>query len=601
LLALLALLCFGSCARASSPENTRLVVMLFPEANDGRPGNLLVDQALRATFRAGSSEHVEIHNDYLDISRFSDADYQRLQIALLRRKYAGRKIDLVIAGLASALDFALEHRETLFPGVPIVCLAVDEQEVKARKLPPDVIGIPIKMDLAGTLDVALRLHPNTQRVYVIAGKASFDAYWEAEARRTFRAYENRVEFVYLSGLSRNDLLREVAHLPERSLIYYLHVLQDDTGKPLVPAEVLELLSATANAPIYGHVNSYVGRGMVGGSVFRFETAGEDAARLGLRILAGEKPETIGIQETTPSIHLFDWRQLKRWGLREESLPPGSVVRYKEAGFWDLYKWHIIGVLSLCLVEALLIFGLLVERANRRRSETALRESHRELRDLTGKLLQAQETERRRIARELHDDLSQSLALLSVQMDLLGQQPPGDGSQLGGRMQEMSDQVKQLSSTVHDLSHRLHPAKLEQVGLVPAVRALCKEPTGSHPLQIEFSHDQVPEAIPRETALCLYRIVQEALRNVVKHSGARHVGVELRGTGEAIRLRIADDGAGFDPGAVDGKGGLGLVSMRERLRLVGGALAIDSRPSGGTRIDVQVPLCGPGQGEDGSRG
>jgi signal transduction histidine kinase len=252
------------------------------------------------------------------------------------------------------------------------------------------------------------------------------------------------------------------------------------------------------------------------------------------------------------------------------------------------------VISLCVVEAILIFGLLVERGNRRRSETALRESHHELRTLTGKLLLAQETERRRIARELHDDLSQSLALLSVQMDLLGRQPPESGSQLGGQMQEMSDQVKQLSSTVHDLSHRLHPAKLEQVGLVAAVRTLCKEPTRHHALQIEFTHHQIPESVAPDTALCLYRIVQEALRNVVKHAGARHVGVELRGTGDAICLRIVDDGAGFDPDAVDGKGGLGLVSMRERLRLVGGEIVIDSRPAGGTRIDVRVPLGAPGQ-------
>jgi signal transduction histidine kinase len=209
--------------------------------------------------------------------------------------------------------------------------------------------------------------------------------------------------------------------------------------------------------------------------------------------------------------------------------------------------------------------------------------------LTGRLLQAQETERRRIARELHDDLSQRLALLCVQLDLVSQRPPESPAQLAALMQDLSSQVKQLSTALHDLSRQLHPTKLEQLGLVAAVNGLCNEMSQTHSLPIEFVHHDVPESIPADTALCLYRIVQEALRNVVKHSGAHGVDVELNGDADAIHLCITDNGAGFDPKSVEGKGGLGVVSMRERLRLVGGKMAIDSSPSGGTRVDVCVPL------------
>src|SRR5262249_42149951 len=156
------------------------------------------------------------------------------------------------------LDFVLEHREKIFPGVPIVFCAVDQREVMARKLAPDVIGIPVQMDLSATLDLALQLHPNTEHVFIIAGKTNFDAYWEAEARQTFRAYENKLEFVYLTKLGLEDLLKQVSHLPGQSIIYYLHVFQDGTGRALVPAEVLARLAAKANAPVYGHVDSYVG-------------------------------------------------------------------------------------------------------------------------------------------------------------------------------------------------------------------------------------------------------------------------------------------------------------------------------------------------------
>src|SRR5262249_47577565 len=205
------------------------------------------------------------------------------------------------------------------------------------------------------------------------------------------------------------------------------------------------------------------------------------------------------------------------------------------------------------------------------AEEDLRESQRELRALNGRLLQAQETERRRIARELHDDLNQSLSLLSVDLDLLGQKLPESAAQFRGRLEELLARVKELSSSVHALSHQLHPSKLEQLGLVAAVRGLCKELTQSHSLPIKFTHREVPEAIPEDMALCLYRIVQEALGNVLKHSGARHARVELSGSATAISLQIVDDGVGFDPKSADGKGGLGLISMRERLRPVSGEI------------------------------
>ena len=139
-------------------------------------------------------------------------------------------------------------------------------------------------------------------------------------------------------------------------------------------------------------------------------------------------------------------------------------------------------------------------------------------DLNGRLIHAQEEEQTRLARELHDDLSQSLALLSVELEMFGQSPPAEREQISGRMQELSAQVKRLSSEVHRLSHEMHPAKLEQLGLVAAIRGFCKEFAAAHEMAIEFSDHSVPRAVPEDTALCFYRIAQEALHNVIKHSG-----------------------------------------------------------------------------------
>jgi signal transduction histidine kinase len=240
-------------------------------------------------------------------------------------------------------------------------------------------------------------------------------------------------------------------------------------------------------------------------------------------------------------------------------------------------------------KSLLVLVSIIDITERRRVEEGLRETQRELRALTGRLLQVQEGERRRIARELHDDLNQRLAVLAIELELLGQVPPETAARLCERLNDLCARVKQLSSAVHALSHNLHPSKLEQLGLVASVRGLCKEYMQAHDLVVEFSDKQIPPSISEDTALCLYRIAQEALRNVAKHSGARHVLVELSGSEAAVSLRIVDDGVGFDLRAPDGKEGLGLVSMRERLHLVGGTIDIDSRPSEGTRIDVRVPM------------
>jgi PAS domain S-box-containing protein len=713
-MALSALLSSFSHATAAGPESVRTVVLLTPDNTEGAPGGVLVRQSLRAAF-ADASDTIQIRNEYLDLSRFQDAPERRTLVDFLKHKYTGQKIDLVIAGLSSSLDFALEFRQELFPGVPIVYVALDQQEVQKRSLPPDVIGVPIKMDLTGTIDFALRLQPDTRRVFVVTGKSPFDVAWERVARQTFRAYENKLEFVYLSGLPMAELLKRVATLPDRSIVHYLHVFQDGAGQTFIPAKVLQMLAATANAPIYGHVDSYVGQGIVGGRVMSFEMEGKNAARLGLRILSGERPETMSVSGISPNVNMVDWRQLHRWGLPEASLPPQSDVRYREPGVWDLYRWHIIGAVSLFALQTGLIVALLTQRANRRRAdlrfwqvvatapygmimvgddgriamanaqaeklfgyqreeligqsvemlvperfrnhhsahragfsaspvvrpmgagqelfarrkdgiefpveialspaqpdaprlvlativdissrrqaEESLRLSQVELRRLTGRLLQAQETESRRIARELHDDLGQGLALLTVELDLLRQKPLDVASQLGARIQALLGHVKQLSSSVHDMSHQLHPSKLEQLGLVAALRSLCKEMAASHGLEIAFTATdrQLPAVVPPDTAVCLYRIAQEALRNAVKHGGAQHATVMLSATAEVISLRIADDGVGFDPRQIQGKGGLGLVSMRERVLHLGGQIVIDSQPEKGTRVDVHISLKEP---------
>lgn len=212
-----------------------------------------------------------------------------------------------------------------------------------------------------------------------------------------------------------------------------------------------------------------------------------------------------------------------------------------------------------------------------------------LRDLGGRLIRAQEEERSRIARELHDDLSQRLALLSIELEQLSQKIPARQGDLRARIQDAWAKAQEISVEIHRISYQLHPSKLEHLGLASAVKSCCDELSARHGVRITFRDRGVPAALPKDVALCVFRIAQEALRNVVRHSGAPEARVVLGMAGRAVHLCVSDSGAGFDVEAAAQKKGLGLVSMTERLRLVGGELTIRSRPSRGTQIDALVPL------------
>ena len=222
--------------------------------------------------------------------------------------------------------------------------------------------------------------------------------------------------------------------------------------------------------------------------------------------------------------------------------------------------------------------------------TDLKLSEMSLRNLTGRLIHAQEEERARIARELHDDISQRMAFLQIGLEQFEQNMPTLTPTGKKQLQDLADVASEMSTDLHGMSHQLHPVKLDLQGLVPAITGFCREFSNQQGLPVVFLHRDVPgQKIPKDVALCLFRIVQEALRNVAKHTDSSEAKVEVYGHGDGIDLCVSDSGAGFNPERVYAKGGLGLISMRERVRSIGGQLTVESQPPDGTRIRVCVPL------------
>ncbi|HXJ57433.1 MAG TPA: two-component regulator propeller domain-containing protein [Verrucomicrobiae bacterium] len=294
---------------------------------------------------------------------------------------------------------------------------------------------------------------------------------------------------------------------------------------------------------------------------------------------------VNFYELPPREYLFRIRAANSDGIWNEA---GASLAFTVAPFfWQTMWFRLVLALSLGLGGGAAVWFWL--RSRLRRDAERLQDAQ-EIRQLAGRLINAQEAERARLARELHDDFSQRLALLSVQLEMFGQRPPPEPKETATRMQELSARVKDISAEVHRMSHELHPAKLEQLGLVAAARSFCKEMAATHQLDVSFDHRNVPSRVPAETALCLYRVLQEALQNVVKHSQAISARVTLTGDTAELHLTIVDDGEGCRTLAEAGQrsAGLGLASMQERVQLVNGRLTFRSSPGEGTRVQASVP-------------
>jgi len=227
----------------------------------------------------------------------------------------------------------------------------------------------------------------------------------------------------------------------------------------------------------------------------------------------------------------------------------------------------------------------------RTSEAALKQKQIELEKLTGKLIAAQEDERRRLARELHDHLSQSMAALALELANVQRESETAPEKLRSGLSHIEGSVHKLADDIHDMSRLLHPSILDDLGLVAAVRADCARFSEREGIPVRVESQDVPLKLPPDVALSLYRITQESLHNIAKHASAKRATVTILGEEEQVRLIVEDSGAGFDVHRVKEKAGLGLTSMSERVRLLGGTLEVQSQPAVGTRIEVTAPVEG----------
>lgn len=359
----------GDQARAGDREHQRHVLLLYSEPRL-LPGIVAIDQSIRSTLHARSPDPVYFYTEYLDMSLFVGEAPEPQFRALLRHKYAGRRLDLVIPVGRDALRIALRNRVDLFSGAAVVFFSPGPEDAADLKLGADVTGTWLERDWAGTVETALRLQPETRRVVVVSGTLeSTDRIFLAQARRQLAALQDRVEVTYLTDVSLEAVLSRVVALPEQTVLVLASFHRDATGQNFMAIESVRRIVAASPVPAYTLSTPLIGIGTVGGHAVDFTAEGVRVAELALRVLGGERPAPT----RAGKVSMFDWRQLERWGLDERRLPPGSVIRFKPASAWELYAGYIATGVIVLLLQSALIVGLLVHRSQRRRAQRALAE------------------------------------------------------------------------------------------------------------------------------------------------------------------------------------------------------------------------------------
>jgi len=588
----------SAASTAASPlehDASRTVLTIhWGSESDRTTGRL--DTAIQRTLLANSGTSINYFAEYLETEEFPAETASQALREYIRRKYDGRRIDVVIAVASAALQFALQYREELFPGVPIVFLAVAVPAAVLERTVTGITGVVNDTPFSETLQLALRLHPSTKRVFVVAQAPTLVGYDE-RVRSALNGFSNHVSLVYVHEPTVAALLSRIKTIPPQSLILYTRYAPEAPTPAMDPDDVARLLAPIAPVPVYSVSELYIGSGVVGGMIRGTDAAGARLATIARQVLGGARPEDIPIEavQTSP---MFDWRQVRRWHIDPSALPSQSRILFRTPTVWETYGWYIVGALTIVTVQLALIAGLVTQRARRQRAEkiirareASLQTSYRRIRQLAGRLIDAQETARASIAQDLHDDICQRLAMVSTSIDRL----KGSSGDIRdpNTQQFLSGVARETRSTfeaVRRLSHDLHPATLRVLGLAPAIKTHCGEVAKRHNVEVTFTATGEFRDIPDDVAVCFFRIAQESLRNGVVHGDAHQLAVLLTGTSENLEMTVMDDGRGFNLETVTRDGtGVGIVSMEERARGIGAMLQITTSVQHGTTIRITVPL------------
>jgi PAS domain S-box-containing protein len=334
-----------------------------------------LDHVLRAQVRAHVHDRVEFYTEYLDLIRFPSPSHAADLVKLLQLKYFQQRLSLIVPVSYAATQFLLRDGKDLFPGAPVVALfnvrRLDDFKKMAAGSHRSITGVASTDEPLRTLELALRLQPDTQHVAVIVGDSVVEDYWLAQLQSDFAPYKDKVDITYLNRLSIQDLLIRVSHLPSHTIVLATMYLEDVNGQFFQYEEAIDLIGRSSDVPVYGIYSSDIGHGVVGGHMANPDGVGDLLAGQAAPVLNGTNANAIAVVVENSAQDTVDWRQLRRWGISEKRLPSGTIELFRQPSTWERYRALIIGVSSLCVLEAILIAALILNVRRRLHAEAEL--------------------------------------------------------------------------------------------------------------------------------------------------------------------------------------------------------------------------------------
>jgi signal transduction histidine kinase len=608
----IAAMAFLGLKNAAADEPKR--VLLIHSFGSAAPPFTVESTAFETELVGKMGGPVDLDEVSLDMARYPDRDMQEAIVDYLQKRRAKWQPDLVVPIGSPAAIFVATYRDRLFPETPILYASADRRLLPQGALDRNAAYVGQIYEIPGFVEDMLQIAPATKNIVVIVGATPLERLWQDVFQKAAEPFAGRIKFTYLNDLSFKQMQELVSTLPPDSYIFFLLLLRDAGGVTINADEALQRLHAVARAPINGIFDHQLGLGIVGGRLYQSERVGKSAAQIAIRILRGEPPSSLPptmIERLPPR---YDRRELQRWKIDEKLLPPGSTVLFRAPTVWDRYRTWIIAGLSVCILQAVLITGLLANLVKRHRAERSLKQAeeeahrHREqINRLSRVSLLGEMTAS--LAHELNQPLSGIVSNASAGMRLIDR-----GKEDPATLREILVDVEADGRRAHDIIHNVrntikkgYPTlrRINLNELIANVAHVVRPDAVAYSCEIEISlAEDLPliEVDPIQIQQVLVNLVSNALDAMRQtRPDRRKVEISTAGNGEnEVRLSVRDHGTGiryevherlFDQFFTTKEQGLGmgLAIVRSIVESHGGKIQAENVADGGARFYFTLPV------------
>jgi signal transduction histidine kinase len=589
--------------RSSPPSPRPFRVVVLNDGDSGLPAFQLMDRALRSVLRAPGRPPIDIYAESLDTLRFPEGTLDEGFAALFGRKYRDLPVDVVVAIGDGSLRFAEKHRAQLWPGAYLIFQGL-VGDMSERRFAPRTSGWGTRNDIAGIADLALRLRPGTRRLIVVSGTGNYDVRLAGVAKEQLADAAKRLAIEHWERVDVDALARRLAALAPHDAVIYVGISRDATGRRFQVADATNHVSAPSKAPVYGHLETMLGNGIVGGTMYSFESRGARTGEAVLAVLQGGSLPTV--LDGGSSTCVVDARQLERWGMDESRLPAGCEIRFPLPSLWREYRWHVLGALAVIFAQAALIAALVWQRRARGRAETEARQRRAELAQ-AGRLALAGELTAS-IAHEINQPLGSILANAGAAEALL-RRDPGASEELKAILADIRSADQRASEIIRRVralvtTRQAEPERIEARAIVEEALAILRPEADRRRIAVDAGVEPglPPLMVDRIQAhqaivnLCINAM--EAMDDCPPER--RRLGLRAtKGGDRSVRFIVSDTGPGilqahmphlFDSffTTKENGTGLGLSITRSIAEAHGGSVGAENRAGAGAVFILTLP-------------